>query len=211
MPLMLHRRTLLRISTAGVVAPLLPMRRARAAADAAAPVAALNRALTEIMKSGKTAPFPVRYQTLAPAVEESFDLPAILRMTIGARWEDMPRAMQTALSAEFLRFTVASYVANFDDAAGQRLEIMPDRRQVGGDVVVATRILFPKDPPVRIDYVMRENEGQWRVVDVLLDGSISRVAVQRSDFRHILEHGGPSALIASLHKKVEALSGGTLT
>ncbi len=44
-------------------------------------------------------------------------------------------------------------------------------------------------------------------MDVLLDGSISRVAVQRSDFRSLLE-GGPSALVDSLRRKVADLSGG---
>ena len=50
----------------------------------------------------------------------------------------------------------------------------------------------------------------WRAVDVLLDGSISRVAVQRSDFRKLLDPGDASALIASLEKKVSDLSGGAL-
>ena len=36
---------------------------------------------------------------------------------------------------------------------------------------------------------MRDDNGVWRAVDVLLDGSISRVAVQRSDFRKILANG----------------------
>ncbi len=35
-----------------------------------------------------------------------------------------------------------------------------------------------------------DDAGGWRIVDVLLDGSISRVAVQRSDFRSLLGNGG---------------------
>ena len=203
----LHRAVLAGLVVASLRAALPP---AAAAPDAAAPIAALNVALADIMKAGKAAPFAARYQTLAPVVERSFDLTAILRLVIGPRWADMPAAMQNALLAEFHRFTVASYVANFDDSGGERLEILPATRTVGGDTVIETRIVFPKDDPVRIDYVMRETEGQWRVVDVLLDGTISRVAVQRSDFRHILETGGPQGLIATLRKKVAALSGDAL-
>ncbi len=55
---------------------------------------------------------------------------------------------------------------------------------------------------IRIDYVMRGGAGGWRIVDVLLNGSISRVAVQRSDFRALLESGNPAALIDSLKRKV---------
>ena len=49
---------------------------------------------------------------------------------------------------------------------------------------------------LRLDYVMRDGNGVWRAVDVLLEGSISRVAVQRSDFRRILSSGGSEALLA---------------
>jgi phospholipid transport system substrate-binding protein len=58
---------------------------------------------------------------------------------------------------------------------------------------------------------MRNVGGAWRVVDVLADGSISRVAVQRSDFRRLVERGGAKALIESLNQKTTDLSGGTLT
>ena len=49
-----------------------------------------------------------------------------------------------------------------------------------------------------------------KAVDVLADGSISRVAVQRSDFRDLLRNGGVPALITALRQKVVTLSGGML-
>ncbi|MGH7191895.1 MAG: hypothetical protein ACREF0_22195 [Acetobacteraceae bacterium] len=48
-------------------------------------------------------------------------------------------------------------------------------------------------------------------MDVLLDGTISQVAVQRSDFQSFLTSGGAPALVAALHKKVASLSGGALS
>jgi phospholipid transport system substrate-binding protein len=64
---------------------------------------------------------------------------------------------------------------------------------------------------MRLDYVMRDDGGTWRAVDVLLNGSISRVAVQRSDFRKILSSGDPDALISSLRRKIADLSDGALS
>ena len=57
---------------------------------------------------------------------------------------------------------------------------------------------------------MEQTPSGWKVVDVLAAGSISRVAVQRSDFRHLLSNGGGDALLASLRRKTADLSGGTL-
>ena len=55
---------------------------------------------------------------------------------------------------------------------------------------------------------MRQGGGAWKAVDVLADGSISRVAVQRSDFRRLVGRGGAQALIESLNRKTADLSGG---
>jgi phospholipid transport system substrate-binding protein len=107
---------------------------------------------------------------------------------------------------------VSSYVANFNSYSSQSFEVLPSMRAISNDeVVVQTRLLRAKDSPVKLDYVMRRGPAGWQVVDVLTDGSISRVAVQRSDFRQLLESGGVSALATALNRKVAALSGGMVT
>ncbi len=55
---------------------------------------------------------------------------------------------------------------------------------------------------------MRRYGSAWKAVDVLLDGSISRVAVQRSDFRALVGSGDAGKLIATLRTKTEALEAG---
>ncbi len=174
---------------------------------AAAPIAALDAALVQAMQAGKAVPFAQRYQTLAPVVEQAFDLGSILEISVGPRWQSFSPDQQKALMAEFVRFTVASYVSNFSSYAGETFEIEPETRALGAEQVVSTRIVPKSGNPARIDYVMKPGAAGWRAVDVLLDGTISRVAVQRSDFRSQLE-GGPDALIESLRKKVGDLAGG---
>jgi phospholipid transport system substrate-binding protein len=62
--------------------------------------------------------------------------------------------------------------------------------------------------PVKLDYVVHRDNGEWKIIDVLLNGSISRVAVQRSDFRALLSSGDAGPLIASLRSKVARLAAG---
>jgi phospholipid transport system substrate-binding protein len=78
-------------------------------------------------------------------------------------------------------------------------------------VVVQSRIVPIRGDATELDYVMSQTPAGWKVVDVLAAGSISRVAVQRSDFRYILSSGGGDALLASLQRKTADLSGGMLT
>ena len=202
----LARRTLL----GGLLLPALMGWAFAADSDASAPINALNRGLIAGMRAGKTTPFAQRFATLAPLVEGAFDIPGILQASVGPRWAALPPAQQQQLLDVFRRFTIASYVANFDSFDGEKLELLPDSRNVGADQVVASQIVPSSGAPTRIDYVMRRTPAGWRAVDVLLNGSISRVAVQRSDFRSLLSSGDAGPLIQSLQRKIADLSGGAL-
>jgi len=199
-----------RLALAGLLLPSFGRLAAAADPDATAPIAALNRGLLAGMRAGKAVPFTQRFATLAPLVEGAFDIPGILQASVGPRWAALPPAQQSQLLDVFRRFTVASYVANFDSYGGEKLELLPESRNVGADQVVASQIVPANGTPTRIDYVMRRTSAGWRAVDVLLNGSISRVAVQRSDFRSLLGSGDATPLIQSLQRKIADLSGGAL-
>jgi phospholipid transport system substrate-binding protein len=208
----LGRRSLLGFAAVAVAAPLL----AKAAfadaapADALATITRFNAALLDAMKAGKQTGFQARYQTLQPAVEQAFDLPAVLAVSVGPRWAALPADQQSRLLDAFRRYTVASYVANFDHYNGQTFSVSADARTLGsGEVVVQSRIASASDSN-DLGYVMKHTPSGWKVVDVLADGAISRVAVQRSDFRSLLASGGGDALLASLQHKTSDLSGGAL-
>ena len=190
---------------------LLLARVARAAADpdAVAPIAGLNAALLASMKAGKSSSFPQRFNALLPAVDRAFDLQAILQAAVGLKWASLPPARQAELLAVFRQFTAASYASKFDSFSGEKLDVLPDSRTIDADQVVETRLTPASGDPVRLDYVMRRTPAGWKAVDVLLTGTISQVAVQRSDFRSLVGEDG-SGLLASLRKKVSDLSGGTL-
>ena len=180
--------------------------RAAAASPVTQPIERLYAALLEVMKLGNATPFAQRYDTLAPVIDQVFDLPTILQISVGARWASLPAEEQATLLEAYRRYTVSTYVANFDAFSGQRFEVSPEPRAAAGEQVVASRIIPADGKPRQIDYVMRQEGGRWQVVDVLLDGSISRVAVQRSDFRGVMSGaGGTAALLASLRRKTADL------
>jgi phospholipid transport system substrate-binding protein len=169
----------------------------------AAPIAAFLSALQAATKAGK---FASRAAIIRPAINTSFDLPVILAATVGTRWAGFPDDVKARLLDAFTDFTVASWAANFDADHGDTFEVAPDRRQVGSDEIVQTRIVPKTGETTRLDYVMRQNTGQWRVVDVLVNGAISRVAVQRSDFRSLLAAGDAAPLINMLSQKAALLA-----
>ena len=183
--------------------------RAQQGGDPRAPIVELNNALQAAMRQGAT-PFPQRFERLAAVIDRVFDLDTILRTSVGLQWNAMDEAGRRTLASVFRAFTVARYTANFDSYGGEKFDIQPQLLNVGNDRVVQTVLTTGSGETHRINYLMRAEAAGWRVVDILLDGSISQVAVQRSDFRALLRGGSADPLITNLRQKVSELSKGTL-
>ena len=190
---------------------LLVIAGAAATTPEAAPIVALDAALIATMKAGSAhASFTSRYDTLAPVVKQALNLPVILQNSVGFLWPTVPAAQQQQLAAVFEQFTVASYVSGFNGFGGQQIQVLPAERGLGPKKIVETQIV-PSDgsAPTRLDYVMAEGDKGWQATDVLLNGTISKVAIQSSDFSSLVSNGDASQLIAALQKKVAALSSGS--
>jgi phospholipid transport system substrate-binding protein len=193
------------------VAMAIPWHRAAAAtdnnADAIAPVQRLDAALLAAMSAAQGTPFEQRYTALAPVVEQTFDLDAVLAGSVGLRWSGLPNDQKAQLLFAFRRYSVASYTASFDHFNGQTFQVLPAVRPVGnGEVIVQSKFISGDGSVTPFNYVMRNGPSGLRAVDVLAGGSISRVAVQRSDFRSLLESGGVPQLVAALQTKVANLA-----
>jgi phospholipid transport system substrate-binding protein len=202
----LRRRGLLLTGFAASVGSVIP---ARADPAPVAPIQQLTDALLRVMKAGPGTPFKQRFDMLAPVIDQVFDLDAVLRTSVGPAWASLAPDQQDQLRPVFRRYTTASYVNNFDRFTGQQFTVELQTRPVGtGQQIVRTRITSPSGDSHELDYVMRNSGSGWRAVDVLADGAISRVAVQRSDFRRLLSRGGATALAASLTAKSQDLSDG---
>lgn len=184
---------------------------ALAAPPESAPVTALDSALIASMQAGSAGKdFTARYQLLAPAVGQSYNMPEVTQNSVGFLWATLPAAQQQQLIALFEQFTVSSYAAQFSAYGGEKLELQPDEKSLGAKKIVETK-LIPGDGggPTELDYVMENTPQGWRITDVLLNGTISQVAVHASDFAALVGSGDASRLIAALQTKIAALRSGT--
>jgi phospholipid transport system substrate-binding protein len=189
------------------VAPVVFPRHAVADDGAIAPIHQLIAGLLQVMKAGHDAPFSQRFDMLALVIDKTFDLETILRESVGATWQAIPADQQENLLKAFRRYSVASYVNSFDEYNGQRFQVNPEPQTVGKDEIVRTQIIPVSGDGHKLDYVMRQTPAGWRIVDVLADGAVSRVAVQRSDFRSVIRQGGAPALAQRLDAKSAVLAG----
>ncbi len=212
MAMMIPRRDMLRLAFGALIVPAAWQSTGAQEAFGAAvlPIERLDDALLAAMKDGAS-PFVQRYEALEPVIAKAFNLQAVLAESVGFAWISLSPQQKADLLAAFRRYTVSTYAANFDSYNGQSFRISPTQRRLpDGRVIVATDFVPRNGSPTALNYVMKQTALGWQVVDVLSDGSISRVAVQRSDFSTLLASGGVPALMAGLQRKVVSLSGGML-
>jgi phospholipid transport system substrate-binding protein len=72
-------------------------------------------------------------------------------------------------------------------------------------VTVRTQINGGDTAPVAVDYRLRNIAGEWRVIDIVVEG-VSLVSSYRSQFQEIMSSGGPTRLLQVLHEKNEKAS-----
>ena len=191
---------------ASLALPILAKPASVQAADPEDSVHNLYDALLGTMKEGRVLGESGRYARIDPLIHRLFDIPFMVRLAVGTSWATLSPAQQQQVTAAFGRYISATYADRFDSYSGQQLEVT-GRQSAGSSVIVKTRMLKAGGEAVNVEYLTRQNGGAWQITDVYLDGSISQLATQRSEFGAILRREGFDGLIAMLHRKVDMLTG----
>jgi len=181
---------------------------AASAAEPRSVIQALNELLEETMRNAGALGIQGRYRKLEPKLMESYDFERMVAVATGSHWRQASDAERQELFSAFSRFSVATYASRFSGYSGEQFEIVNERPGPRQTVLVDTKLLRPDAAPVPITYVMRLNNGQWRIVDVLLERTISELAVKRSEYATILDHGGITELTRILEEKTATLLNG---
>ena len=204
----MSRRRLLAMSALGF-ASLGAGGRAARAAEALDPAAARIQAFYDVllngMKHAQDLGVQGRYEKLAPAVRETFDSATMTRVAAGASWNKIPPDKQQALIEAFERMTTASYASQFAAYSGQQFTVEPKATPRNADVIVHSRLVPANGDPVTFNYLMRGSGADWKIEDVYLDGTISQLAVRRSEFSAILASDGPDGLLSKLKAQSDGL------
>lgn len=202
---MISRRSFIVTATSLAIAGTASL--ARAAADPAATLDTFYDVLIAVMKDGPKLGFAGRRDRLAPALHQAFDLPLMTRLVVGLQWQSIAPGDQQQLVDAFSEFSIASYASQFDDYSGERFDVTRKADPApAGDVVVRTKLIQVNDKPVELDYLLRNDRGTWKIIDVYLSGTVSQLAARRSEFSSVLRQQGVAGLIALLKQRTTQLA-----
>ena len=133
----------------------------------------------------------------------SFDMSTIGRFALGRYWRVSSAEQRNEYQALFRDMIVDVYSRRFGEYNGQALEIRGSRADNEKDVTVNSFIV-PQDggQEIQVDWRVRKKDGQYKVIDVMVEG-VSMALTQRSDFSSVIQRGGGevSVLLAHLREQ----------
>lgn len=162
--------------------------------------------LVEVMKVAETLGVEERYKRLKPIVSDAFNLPLMAGLSAGDHWKTATPEQRKRLVASFSRMSIATLATLFSSYSGEEFKFTGSRDAKQGLKIVDTKLDSPKrEKAVVISYVTQKREGDWRLIDVIVNGGISELRVRISEYRLTLQKGGIEALISLLDDKADQL------
>ena len=125
---------------------------------------------------------------------------------VGRHWKTASPEDQKILVQTFIRYSIANYAGRFHGYSGQHFETLAEEPSARGTRLVRTRLVDPKDEDVKLDYRLRATHGEWKIVDVYLNGTVSELALRRSEYSSLIKREGLEALLAALDERIESLA-----
>ncbi len=175
------------------------------ASEPVAIVERLHTALIDMMKRSKDLDFESRYAMIEPVIAETFDLEFMGSKSVGRHWRKLDANKQAAWIARFTRLTTSSYAGRFVDFDGEHFETLGQVPAQRRTQMVQTKLYVPSEEDILIYYRLIQTERGWRIIDVLLKGTVSELALRRSEYSTLLKRDGYEKLTRAIDEKIEKL------
>ena len=156
--------------------------------------------LLQVMTNADGLGFNGRVDALDAVLAETFDFPTIARIVTGQHWKTLDDDQRAEFIAVFGDLSAATYASNFDGFSGEAFETVGVEEK-RGNILVKTVIVRVDDDPVTLDYVLRDNDGMWRIVNVIANG-VSDLSLKRSDYTAVIKSEGFNSLVTKLSGKI---------
>lgn len=130
----------------------------------------------------------------------AIDFPTLSKLVLARNWSKFSPAQRDEFEEAFKQHLSMTYGRNVDSYKNEKVEILGQRPEVRDDVTVLTKIVRGGSDDVLVDYRLRQRDGQWKIIDVIIEG-VSLVSNFRAQFQDIVSNGGPDRLLALLKEK----------
>ena len=142
------------------------------------------------------------YDLIHELVIPHFDFPSMSKWVLGPSWRDASDAQRDAFVGQFRTLLVRTYAKALLEYSEQEIKFLPTDAQPGSNLAVVKTEVNQSGggAPVPIHYRMHISGGEWKVVDVAVDG-VSLVSTYRGSFASEIRKSGIDGLISKLSER----------
>ena len=157
---------------------------------------------------------PDREQKLRAIAESHFDFREMAKSAIGYHWRTLTPAQQSEFVPLFTTFIEDAYLSRIESYSVEKVNqqiqssmIQFIKQTTDGPEyaqVYSTVVLQDSKNPIAVNYLMRNDSGEWKIYDITID-AISVIANYRNQFNRVLNNGGYDKLIEIIRQKIQGL------
>jgi len=142
------------------------------------------------------------YDLIHELVIPHFDFASMSKWVLGKSWKDASPAQRDAFVGQFQTLLVRTYAKALLEYSEEVIRFLPVEPNPSSNLVlVKTEVNQPgSSAPIPIQYRLHITEGNWKVVDVAVDG-VSLVSTYRGSFASDIQKDGLDALIGKLAER----------
>ena len=149
------------------------------------------------------------YDLVDELVIPHFDFISMSKWVLGKNWKAANDAQRTEFVEQFKTLLVRTYARALLEYSGQKIKYYPAEQKPDSNLaVVKTEFTGSGTKPFPVAYRMHQQDAQWKVVDVAVDG-VSLVSTYRGSFSSQIKKNVFDALIQELAEKNAKLASTT--
>ncbi len=137
-------------------------------------------------------------------LNQNFDINTISRFVLGRYWNIATDAQKKEYQALFEQMIVEVYAERFSQYAGESFKVGGAQASGENDAVVSSQVLRPDGPPVNVSWRVRNKDGGFKIIDVIVE-NVSMSVTQRSEFASVIDSNGGKfdALLDALRQRIQ--------
>jgi phospholipid transport system substrate-binding protein len=143
-----------------------------------------------------------KFDALVKLLDGPIDLDLVARLILGRHWRTADDAKRQEYLVLFRDYALANLAAKLHLYRGQSFEVTGARVVSDQDALVTSRILNDGEPPLQVDWRLRERDGAAPVtIDLIVEG-VSLIVTLRSEFGSVIERQGFDGLLVELRQRI---------
>jgi len=162
-------------------------------------VVSTNDQVLQVLREAEAGKNPQSaYDMIDHLIVPHVDFKQMSQWLLGEHWSSATAGQKESFTNEFRKLLVKTYATTFQQYAKEKIAYLSGQAPEHANVAtVKSQVIKDSGTPVSIDYRLHQQDGEWKVFDVVVDG-VSLVKNYRVMFDQEIANTGLDGLISAL-------------